>query len=198
VGFARPDIADAALHHFVGSDRVNITDKLDFSFFTCFAAERKVVITGVLLSLQSLESGLIGCNGFEVTNLPKSQADHAFEWIVEQIEQKQIYIDDLTRVRIENQNAVLRGFKKAAVVQFRDFQGKPQEIFSPVDGQELSWVYKVMWYYQLRVPSRRSNESNDRKFSNGNINNLSFSKRKIRLEPRTGRVKVLRPTKKNA
>jgi hypothetical protein len=54
VGFARPDIADAALHHFVGSDRVNITDKLDFSFFTCFAAERKVVITGVLLSLQSL------------------------------------------------------------------------------------------------------------------------------------------------
>ena len=85
MGFARPDIADGALHHFVGSDEVNITNKVDLSFFTCFASERKVFVPEVLVPCQCFESGLIRCNGLEVTNIPQRAADHAFEWIVEQI-----------------------------------------------------------------------------------------------------------------
>jgi hypothetical protein len=114
---ARADIADIALDHFIGPDEVNITDKLDVNFPTRFATERKVFVPNVLIPLQRLESGLIRCNVLELTNLPESLADHVFEWIVEQIEQKGIYIDYLAGVRVEYQNAVVRSFKQPPIAK---------------------------------------------------------------------------------
>ena len=111
------NIANIALDHFVRADEVNITDKLDVNFLTCFAAERKVFIANVLIPLQRLESGLIRCNVFELTNLPESQTDYVFEWIVEQIQQKGIYIDYLTGICVKYQNAVLRSFKQSPIAK---------------------------------------------------------------------------------
>ena len=47
-------------------------------------------------------------------NWPISQrlkTDHAFKRILEQIEEKWIYVDDLAGIRVENQDAILRGFE---------------------------------------------------------------------------------------
>jgi hypothetical protein len=114
---ARAHIADIALDHFVGPDEVNVTDKFDVNFLTCFAAERKVFVANILIPLQRLESGLIRCNVFKQTNLPESLADHVFEWIVEQIEQKGIYIDYLAGIRVKYQNAVLRSFEQPPIAK---------------------------------------------------------------------------------
>src|SRR6059058_4499886 len=84
---------------------------------TCFATERKVFVANVLIPLQGFESGLIRCDVFELTDLPESPADHVFEWIVEQIEQKGIYIDYLAGIRVKYQNAVLRSFKQPPIAK---------------------------------------------------------------------------------
>jgi hypothetical protein len=114
---ARADITDIALDHFIGPDEVNITDKLDVNFLARFATERKVFVANVLIPLQRLESGLIRCDVFELADLPESLADHVFEWIVEQIEQKGIYIDYLAGIRVEYQNAVLCSFKQPPIAK---------------------------------------------------------------------------------
>jgi hypothetical protein len=61
--------------------------------------------------LKRFESGLIRCDVFELADLPEPETDHAFERIVQQIEEKWIYIDDLAGIRVENQDAILRGFE---------------------------------------------------------------------------------------
>ena len=62
-------------------------------------------------SVWSFEGGVIRSDVFEQTDFPELQADDVFEWVIEQIEQKRIRIDDFAGVRVENQNAVLRSLK---------------------------------------------------------------------------------------
>jgi hypothetical protein len=67
--------------------------------------------------LQRFENGLIRCDVFELADLPESPADHVFEWIVEQIEEKWIYVDYLAGIRVKYQNAVLRRFKQPPIAK---------------------------------------------------------------------------------
>src|SRR5207248_1388877 len=87
-------------------------------------------------------SGLIRCNVLELTNLPESLADHIFERVVEQIEQKGIYIDYLAGVRVEDQNAVLRRFKQPAIAKLRCFQAKLQRTFSVATRRSMRCGWK--------------------------------------------------------
>src|ERR1700730_9256406 len=122
----RGNIADVALDHFGGTDKVDITDKLDLDLLAGPRAERQIFVPDVLFCLQFFESGLVRCDVFEQADLPELEADYAFKRIVEQIEQKWIHIDDLAAVGVEDQYAVLRGFEEPAVAQLRHTRAERQ------------------------------------------------------------------------
>ena len=74
-------------------------------------AQRVIFVTDVFFRLELGEGGLVRGDILEQADLPKLEADDAFERIIEQIEEKWIYIDDPAVSRIENQDAILRGFE---------------------------------------------------------------------------------------
>ncbi len=116
---ARADVADVALDHFARADVVDIADEFDPDRFAAFRAERQIFVANVLVSLEHLESFVTRGDILELADFPKMQTDQSLKWIIQQIEQEWIRIDDLSTLRIRDQDSVLSRLEEATVTKLR-------------------------------------------------------------------------------
>src|SRR5450432_728403 len=95
---AGADIADIALNDVPAIDQVNVTDELDLDLFSTLRDQWEVFIANILVFLQLLKSVFVGCDVFELAELPEHESDDFPKGVIQEVEQKRVHIDDLARL----------------------------------------------------------------------------------------------------
>src|ERR1041385_2928238 len=86
--------------------------------------QRQMVVAHTAFALQFIKGRARGDYVFEEADLPKSSAQEPVARITKQIHEEGIHVKDLSRAGIEDQNAILCGFKEPPVTRFRNAQSR--------------------------------------------------------------------------
>ena len=108
------------MNHFLVTGLIRIADKLDGNFAAIPRFQRQVVITDIPILLEPPQHGMIGRKVLEWTEFADGLADHFVAGKPQQRDQEWIHVGDAARVKVQNQNAILRRFEQPAIIKFGD------------------------------------------------------------------------------
>jgi len=97
---------------------IEIGHHFNFLMAPALAFERQVLVTDFAVAFEVLEHFLARGAILEQTDLKQFLADQLVTRIAQQLGHERIGIGDLAGVRVEHQDAVMGGFKQAAVAGF--------------------------------------------------------------------------------
>ncbi len=116
------NIADVALYDLDAFAVISIADELNRDFGPGLCLKRKIVVADIALRLQFLEHLFALLNIRERAHFPQFLSQKLGMGVTKHIDQVGIDVFDLCRAGVQQQYAVLRGFKQPAVAAF----GYPQ------------------------------------------------------------------------
>ena len=120
--FAVGDVADVALDDRAVVLLIHVGDHLDGVLAAVAVEQRLILIPDRAAFLESFHGGLALGLVVEHADLPKLLADEMLARVVEQPEHERVDIGDSAALLVENEDAVVSGFEKAAIADFRDFE----------------------------------------------------------------------------
>jgi hypothetical protein len=82
----------------------------------------QIFIADIAMLLQPLQHGLVGLDVLEWTELANGFAEHFVLGKPQKFVKEWIHIGDASRVKVQNQDAVLGRFEQPAVTEFRGAQ----------------------------------------------------------------------------
>ena len=118
VAFASADVADVALDDLVVVFLVDVADEFDGDVPAVVVEQREVFVADASDLKEPEHGGLVFRDIAEDADLPELLADEIGEGVPEELEHEAVGVDDFSRVGVEDENAVVRGFEEAAVAGF--------------------------------------------------------------------------------
>src|SRR5512141_3191182 len=109
------DVANVALNHFRAIHNVDIADKLHMPMLAPFGFQRQVVVTDILLALQFPECALARGDIPEGADFPEPLAEQLGVGVPQQFLEEGVCGGDLSRVRIQDEDAVLCHLEESPV-----------------------------------------------------------------------------------
>ena len=103
-------------------DQVDVADELHLPVLAPLGLQREILVADVFLALQFLEGDLAGGDVLERADLPEPPAQQLGVGVPEHLLQVRIAVGDLPRLRVQDEDAVLRGLEETAIADFRGFQ----------------------------------------------------------------------------
>lgn len=98
---------------------IEVADELHVDPAPVLRLQWQIVVTDIAVGLQLFENAACGGFVFEEADLEKFFADEVGVGVAEELHHEGIRVDDFSGRGIDNENAVARGFKQAAVAQLR-------------------------------------------------------------------------------
>ena len=117
------DVPDVALDDILSVHHVDIADELDVELAAVRPFQRQVLVADVFIPLQFQEFHLTVEDVREKAQVPDPLPQELVVREAEHLDQERIDVQDRSRIRVEDQDAVLSRFEEAPVADLGGVQG---------------------------------------------------------------------------